>query len=170
MDDAAQRAALRGLKLLERCRALRREDAARLLSQRLREIDQARTAEREMQADLVEHRSKWLAREDAMMANSIGAAVPGQRFRAGLDDLDAMADGTIRRLACLGAARAAVGEAAAAAAAARVALAVHQRRLQQTEAMSGRVLTLQNAAAEAAAEQEADDDVALRYGGPRCKR
>lgn len=170
MDDAAQRAALRGLKLLERCRALRRDDAARALSQRLREADAAKAAEDEARADLVQHRSKWLAREDALMAAYIGGTVPGLRFRAGRDDLDTLADGTIRRLACLGAARAATGEAAAAAEAARIALAARQRRLQQTEALGGRLLVLHDAAAEAAAEQEADDDLAMRYGGLRCRR
>ena len=168
MDNAAQHIDLRGLKLLERCRASRRDDAARVLSQRLRELDAAKAAEHEAQDSLVEHRIEWLAREDAMMAASTGSTVPGQYFRTRLNDLDVMADGAIRRLACLSAARASVCDAQTAVQAARAVLAAQQRRLQQGETIGARVLTLQDAAAQADAEQEADDDIAMRYVGSRC--
>ena len=170
MDDAAQRVDLRGLKLLERCRALRRDDAQRALQRCLVDIDAARAAERHTQDDLVAHRQAWLDRERAIMAASAGRTMAGRHFRQGLDDLEAMADGTVRRQACLGAARTAVGAAETAAQVARAALAATQRRLQQSEAVRARVLTLRDAASEAAAEQEIDDDIALRHRGAQGKR
>lgn len=168
MDDATKHINLRGLRLLERCRASRRDDAARVLSQRLRELETAGAAECEAQDKLVKHRSKWLAREGAMMAASIGSTVPGQQFRIRLDDLDVMADGAVRRLACLSAARAAVCDAQMAAQVARAVLVSQQRRLQQGQTIGARVLTLRDAAVQADAEQEADDDIAMRYVGSRC--
>jgi len=170
MDDAAQRVDLRGLKLLERCRALRRDDAARALSHRLGEVDAARTAERDAQADLVGHRKAWLAREDAIMAASIGSAITGRHFRKGLDELDEMADGMVLRQGSLSAASAAISVAEASAQAARTHLAAQQRRLQQSGAIGERVLALRAAAAESAAEQELDEDIAMRFGRLRCSR
>ena len=165
MDDAARRVDLRGLRLLERCRALRRDKAARALAERAAAVEAAEVAERAASEDLADHRAAWLAREDAVMADSVGAAVAGQRFRAALSELDRMADGTVQRQAGLAAAGAAIEDAKAAAEAARVALAAQQRRLQQSEAMGARVRGLRETAAEAEAEQELDDDMAVRHRG-----
>ena len=170
MDNADQRIDLRGLTLLERCRASRHDDAARVLSQRLRELDAAKAAEHEAQNSLVEHRREWMARENAMMAASIGGTVPGQRFRTRLDDLDVMADGVVRQLARLSVARDAVCNAQAASQAARAVLVVRQRRLQQSQTIGARVLTIREAAAQADEERDADDDIAMRYVGSRCRR
>ena len=170
MDDAAQRVDLRGLKLLERCRALRRDDAARALSSRLSELDAAQAAERDAQTEIIDHRKAWLAREDAIMAATVGSTLPGRHFRRNCDELDGMADGMVDRQVALSSASAAIGVAEASAQAARIHLAAQQRRLQQSEAIGVRVLTLRDAAVEAAAEQELDEDIAMRYGRSQCSR
>ena len=167
MDGAAERVDLRGLRLLERCRTLRRDDASREVSRCMREIDAAEAAEQAADARLRQHRMTWHAREEAILAAASGSTVAGQRFRSVRHDLDRLADEAIRLQAALKDAAASVQAARTAADAARTRLNDRQRRLQQSEAVRDRVTASRAARAEAVEEQELDDDLALRYVAPR---
>lgn len=164
MDGAADRVDLRGLRLLERSRTLRRDDAQGHLARMRDALGTALQDEAQASARLDEHRANWRAREAASLAEMQGRTVGGQRFRDRRDGIEQMADRGILLRQVLDEAGAAVEAARHRMEASRIRLAERQRRLQQNQAITSRVQTMRAAAVEAAEEQELEDDLLQRHG------
>lgn len=167
MDGAVGRVDLRGLRLLERSRALRRDEAQREFARTQDAVVAAAAAEAASQQRLLDHRAAWRAHEEATFAASVGRTVAGRRFRDQRDGLDQLADKAILLAKALDDARSETVDARSRADAARAHLARQQRRLQQSEAVTERVSTQRADAALTAEEQEIEDGIAQRHGARR---
>lgn len=167
MDGAAGRVKLRGLRLLQRCRELRGEDAAREAARRRAEAEQAEADADRARAALRAHVASWRAQERELMQAAPGAALPVSQLAGRRRHLERLADEAVRLVEALDGAEELAAQAAAALDAARAILATRRREASKAAETADPADRQARRAAGTAEQREAENSATDRFAGAR---